>query len=82
MVKNNRKKRISFVAHILRLDERTAARKAYKYAREQYLHRRGRQKTTLINCLKQSLANIDITLKHFESIAHDRQLINDLIKKL
>ena len=31
-------------------------------------------KTTLINCLKQSLANIDITLEHFESIAHDRQV--------
>ena len=69
------------MAHILRLvDERTPARKAYKYAREQYHHRRGRQKTTLINCLKQLLANIDVTLEHFESIAHDRQY--DLIKKL
>ena len=77
MVKNNRKKEYpSWHIAILRLDdERTPARKAYKYAR-------GRQKTTLINCLKQSLANIDATLEHFESIAHDRQLINDLIKKL
>ena len=47
-----KKKRISFVAHILRLDERTPAKKAYKFAREQYHYRSGRPKTTLINCFR------------------------------
>ena len=56
-------KDIISVPYFLRLDIRTPARKDFDYAKENYIHGRGKKKVTLMKSLTYTVAKLNIISK-------------------
>jgi len=76
---NIKRRRLSWLGHLLRLPDNTPARQALQEFSRDVKRPRGKPKTTWISLIKNELKNIGKTLETATEIASDRYKWNDMI---
>ena len=82
-----KKRRLSWLGHLLRLDDETPAKKALKEYFRKVKKRRGKRKTTWIDIIKKDFQHLNFTdesklLQHLGTLSGNRRLWKSLIQHI
>ena len=72
-------RRLRFLGHICRLNERTPIRISLKYAMDKYKKKVGRPKTTWLKIVEEQLNELNVKLEDIFKTANDREKWRQLI---